>query len=253
MKEYSVSKIGINEEKSLEFLSNILDNLKESFLILDDNLIIKYFNKTAEMATGLKSSLIINKPFFEVFEGARGSIFEEKFNWVLKNRKEVTFETFYDKEPYKNWYEIRIYPYGSEIAIFINIITPRKLAEQYQAESEQWNQILLENAGVGIGYYNPDGKILMFNKLAAEHLNGSPEDFAGKHVNEIFKPKMASLILKRIENTIKAEKKLEFEDFFNAPSGRKWFLSNFVSIKDSKGNVMGVQIISQDITLKKAF
>ena len=253
MKEYSVSKIGINEEKSLEFLSNILDNLKESFLILDDNLIIKYFNKTAEMATGLKSSLIINKPFFEVFEGARGSIFEEKFNWVLKNRKEVTFETFYDKEPYKNWYEIRIYPYGSEIAIFINIITPRKLAEQYQAESEQWNQILLENAGVGIGYYNPEGKILIYNKLAAKHLNGSPEDFAGKHVNEIFKPKMASLILKRIKNTIKAEKKLEFEDFFNAPSGRKWFLSNYVSIKDSKGNIMGVQIISQDITLRKLF
>ena len=64
---------------------------------------------------------------------------------------------------------------------------------------------------------------------------------------------MASLILKRIKNTIKAEKKLEFEDFFNAPSGRKWFLSNYVSIKDSKGNVMGVQIISQDITLRKLF
>lgn len=238
---------------SLELLSNILDNLKDIFLILDDNLIIKYFNKTAEMVTGLKSRLIINKPFFEVFECARGSIFEKKFNWVLENRKEVSFETFYDKEPYKNWYEIRIYPYGSEIAIFINIITPRKLAEQYQADSEQWNRILLENAGVGIGYYDLNGKILMFNKLAAKYLNGSPEDFAGKHVNEIFKPKMASLILKRIKNTIKSDKKLEFEDFFNGPSGQKWFLSNFVSIKDAKDSILGVQIISQDITLRKLF
>lgn len=253
MKNANCSEIGINDEKSFEFLSHILDNIHESFLILDDNLTIKHFNKAAENATGLKSSLILNKYFFDVFDGAKGSIIEEKFNWVLENRKEVTLETFYDKEPFKNWYEIRIYPHGYDIAVFLNTITRRKLAEQSKAESEQWNQILLENAGVGIGYYDIDGKILMFNKLAAEHLNGSPEDFMGKYVHEIFTPNMASLIMERIENAIKSDKKLEFEDFFNAPSGQKWFLSNFVSIKDFKGNVMGVQIISQDITLRKLF
>ncbi len=253
MKNVNCSKMGSNEEKSFEFLFHILDNIKESFLILDENLTIKHFNMTAKKATGLKSSLILNKYFFDVFEDARGSIFEEKFKWVLENRKEVTFETFYDKEPFKNWYEIRIYPHGSDIAVFLNTITRRKLAEQYRAESEQWNQILLENAGVGIGYYNLDGKVLMFNKLAAEHLNGFPEDFVGKYVHEIFTPNMASLIMERIENTVTLDKKLEFEDFFNAPSGEKWFLSNFMSIKDSKGNVVGVQVISQDITLRKLF
>lgn len=253
VKNANCSKIGTNEEKSFEYFSHILDNIHESFLILDDNLLIKHFNKAAEKATGLKSSLILNKYFFDVFDGAKGSIFEEKFNWVLKNRKEVTFETFYDKEPFKNWYEVRIYPHGSDIAVFLNTITRSKLAEHLKAESEQWNQLLLENAGVGIGYYDLNGKILMFNKLAAEHLNGSPEDFIDKYVYEIFSSNMASLIMERIENTVKLDKKLEFEDFFNAPSGQKWFLSNFVSIKDFKGNVMGVQIISQDITLRKLF
>jgi transcriptional regulator with PAS, ATPase and Fis domain len=104
VKSVICSEIGTNEKESFDFISYILDNTEMSFIFLDGNLAIKYFNKTAEKVKELKNSSIINKYFVTFLKMQDGSIFEEILIG-FKNIKEITLETYYDKKTFKNCME----------------------------------------------------------------------------------------------------------------------------------------------------
>ena len=127
-------------------------------------------------------------------------------------------------------------------------ITERKAAMVVIAESEEKHRILLENTGAGIGYYTLDGKIVLFNRLAAEYMGGKPEDFIGKSIVELYGDDLGKQYRSRIKNAAKSAKSVEYEDEVKLPSGNLWFLSTYTKIKDGNGEVIGVQIISKDIT-----
>ena len=42
------------------------------------------------------------------FPEAKGSTFEEKYTLAVKEKKMLTFETYFDTQPYQNWYEVRV-------------------------------------------------------------------------------------------------------------------------------------------------
>ena len=118
-------------------------------------------------------------------------------------------------------------------------------------ESEEKYKLLHENAGVGIGYYNTEGKVISFNQLAAKNMNGNPEDFIGKSIFDLSPKPAADLYFNRIQKAIHATEPAVYEDKVQLPNEEKWFLSAFTKIANSHNKVFGVQIISQDITTLK--
>jgi len=133
----------------------------------------------------------------------------------------------------------------------IHLLEQRQHTEAVLRESEEKYRLLHENAGVGIGYYTPDGVVISYNQLAASHMQGRPEDFNGKSIYAIFPKLEADAYMERIRACLASKATLEYEDHLLLPSGKKSFLSVFTKICDAHQNVIGVQIISQDITARK--
>jgi hypothetical protein len=134
-------------------------------------------------------------------------------------------------------------------AEFLNELTKEK---EKTEESEEKYRLFHENAGVGIGYYSPEGVVISYNSLAASHMDGIPSDFAGKSIFDLFTKQSAEIYFERIKKAVLSEKPKVYEDFVKLPNEEKWFLSTFTKIAKSTKSVLGIQIISHDITkLKK--
>jgi PAS domain S-box-containing protein len=118
-------------------------------------------------------------------------------------------------------------------------------------ESEEKFKRLHETAGVGIGYYTPDGVVISYNNLAAQYMGGKPEDYVGKSIYDLFPKASADVYVERLQKAAATDEKQDYEDKVELPKDHKWFLSSFTRILNSTGKVLGVQIISSDITNHK--
>ena len=185
------------------------------------------------------------------------SIINKAFRGVVDNEEsydlEFPFTTFKGRPLWIRTTAQPVCENGKVVRIIGNImdITERKQAENALRESEEKYRMLHENAGVGIGYYKPDGEVISYNRLAATNMQGKPEDFKGKSIYELFPRQEADFYMDRIKRSLVEESTVEYEDHLYLPSGESWFLSIFARICDSKQNVIGVQIISQNITERK--
>ncbi|MFA6808463.1 MAG: PAS domain S-box protein, partial [Eubacteriales bacterium] len=130
-------------------------------------------------------------------------------------------------------------------------ITDQRKAEKALLESEERYRALFENAGVGIGYYSKEGIVLSYNRLALKYIGGKLEDYIGKSMREFFPKEKAEIYFTRIEKAITSDKSQEYEDYLVYNSVPKWFLSTFTRIINTTGKVLGVQIVSLDITERK--
>jgi len=130
-------------------------------------------------------------------------------------------------------------------------ITELKRTEELLRESEEKYKFLHESAGVGIGYYSPDGIVISYNLMAARNMGGHPEDFTGKSIYELFPTRDAEVYMDRIRKAAASNEMHEYEDKVELPGSFKWFTSVFTRILNSSNQVIGVQIISSDISKNK--
>ncbi len=129
--------------------------------------------------------------------------------------------------------------------------TEWKWARQALAESEERYRLLFEHAGIGIGYYTPDGVLIGYNRVAAAHMGGVPEDFAGKSIRELFGDEKGAEYRQRIIDAVRTSKTATYEDCLELPTGSRWFRSTYSRVGSPNGEAVGVQILSEEITDRK--
>ncbi len=123
----------------------------------------------------------------------------------------------------------------------------RKLRESEQRELE-----VLEHGGVGVTYWDLDGRLLLMNRRAMRDLRGSNlREFLGKSLAEIFGDEVGRQYLERIREAAVSPTPLEFEIHADMPIGPRWYSSVFTRSLDDAGKVVGVHAYAYDITERK--
>lgn len=134
-------------QEANERLNNILSSISDGFFTLNNQLVVTYFNQAAEQLLGLKQEDVLGRSLFDVFEVARGTIFEEKYRWAVQEKHPIAFETYF--EPYQKWYDVRIYPYEDGIAVYFQVTTERKLAQDLLSIQHKLAHTLASMSNIG--------------------------------------------------------------------------------------------------------
>jgi|GEM_PF-5394532 len=170
----------MNKHINIEQLENILESISDGFFILDNNLVVTYFNKPAEKLLGRKKKDILGKNLFNAFPEAKNSLFEKNFKKAINKKIPLNFEVFFKVKPYINWYDVRVYPFKDGISVFFQVTTERKNNESKLKESEEKFRNLFKTMEEGVVYQNADGKIISVNPAACRLLGISYNKIKGK-------------------------------------------------------------------------
>lgn len=139
----------------------------------------------------------------------------------------------------------------ASLGYFIDI-SEHKRSEGIIKEAEERYRSVFDQSGLASNVFDLSGKLIMQNTLAAKYLGGETENFSGKHIDEIF-PAESSKIIKHIMSKTLRNGNVVDEREMPMPTGKMWIRTTSHAVHENSNDVIGIQLISQNITEKKTF
>ncbi len=110
-----------------EQLEQILEGIKDDFVMYDDEWRYVYVNEQAARSLGYPKGQLIGRRIWDLFPDAVGNRFYEQMVGAKAAGREAVFEHYY--APWGKWIENRAYPLPNGMLLFAADITERKQAE----------------------------------------------------------------------------------------------------------------------------
>ena len=154
----------------------ILDSITDAFISLTEDMVVTYFNSAAEQMLNRKRIDVIGRHLFDVFPEAKGSILEENYLQAVRTKSAMSFEAEIAVAPYRNWYDVRVYPGREETTIYFQVITERKKAEEEKARLESTNRQLQKTESLGRMAHHFNNKLHVVMGHLELAMNDLPSD-----------------------------------------------------------------------------
>lgn len=134
-----------------------------------------------------------------------------------------------------------------EAVIIVREITDQVEMEEEIRASEEKYRVLMESLDSVVATIDFEGRFLYMNDIAAKQLGGSPHDFVGKNMLDLFPPQVANNQLEHIQKAIRENSGFVIENMSFVNGQSRWFRSTIEPIHDDKGNVIAALLNSTDI------
>lgn len=109
-------------------VTNILENMTDSVVMLDHEWRFTYANHHAETFLNFSRKDLLGQTLWDIFPEAVGSVFDEQLHQAVNQQITVTIEAC---SPVSGrWIHVRAYPSAEGLAIYFQDISERKQAEQ---------------------------------------------------------------------------------------------------------------------------
>jgi PAS domain S-box-containing protein len=248
-----------SEEEYRTITESITDYLYK-VIYTNEKISFLFRNPGIEKILGYSISEFKTNPnlFYDIVVADDIEILHSNLNLAIENRENVTFE---HRIKHKNGNYIWL----SNTLIFIKESTRNKiefngvikdisLRKQFEIalkDAEERYRSVFDQSGLAINVYDLDGILIMQNNLAAYMMGGVPVDFIGKNIEELFSSETIRFVKSNLAETIKKGDVTFNESELILPSGKYWLKTIAQIIKNTAGQIIGVQFVSQDITEKK--
>ncbi len=233
----------------------LIEGAEEAITSIDPEGRLLVLNNAAAEILGGRPEDFIGKTIEEVLPPEEAQVRKKTIDEIIKSGTSQNMVTSVPIHNRTHWFKSKMQPVfnnKSEITAILNFdtdITQLKETEDEVVKREWKNHQLLDNAGMGISYWSCDGDLIMLNRLAAGNIGAPPENCIGKSIYELYDTDNADTYLQRIQKTANEKKPLSFEeDLVGTADGERWFSSEYTCIFDRDEEVLGVEIITHDIT-----
>ncbi|MFC1834725.1 PAS domain S-box protein [Thermodesulfobacteriota bacterium] len=247
-RELEIAREEANREKV-----QILEGISDGFFALDEDLVVKYFNSAAEKLLGRKREEVLGQKLFDAFPEARGSIFEEIHTQALKDKRPTSFETYFGIEPYINWYDVKVYPHEQGIAVYFQVTTERKLAEQALQGTNELLEKIFSITHYCLVFLDKEFNLVRVNQAYADACGHDPEFFVGKNHFDVYPHKENEAIFREVIQTREPytvhAKPFEFPD--DSARGVTYWDWTLRPVLDSEGTVEGLVFALLEVTHTK--
>jgi PAS domain S-box-containing protein len=226
---------------------DILGHIADGFLIVDDTERVIYWNKQAEIITGVSRELALGQIVWDCFSSKVKEAYYLYFLQVIHEQKPLHLEMY--SERLEKWIEFSGYPVDQQLSVFFRDITERKKTEQELHKlsliaKETENTVLLTDT---------QGKIVWINDAFTKMTGYTFEEAVGQYPALLLHGPETDpeTILYMMEQIAKGESfRVEILDY---KKNKETFWSELYlqPVRDREGNVQQYFAISTDITERK--
>jgi PAS domain S-box-containing protein len=136
-------------EESDRHNRELLESITDTFIALKDDMVVSHVNSAAERMFNQKRIDMVGRKLFDFFPEGRGTAFERKFTQAIKTKSAISFQIEFTIPPYKNWYDVHIYPRTTGITIYIQVVTASVEEKEKEEKLESVKQQLQKTASLG--------------------------------------------------------------------------------------------------------
>ncbi|MGQ9608791.1 MAG: PAS domain S-box protein [bacterium] len=246
--------------KSYNFLQTIIEHIPVAIFVKSaDSKKIVLWNKQTEFISGISYKQSLGMTAHDLYPKDIAEVFDKFDDEVLASGEilDIPEETIRKSESEKAIIHTKIVPIFNadqkpEYLLYIlEDITKQKQAQSALHESEEKYRTLLESANDAIFSVDLDHKFIFMNKRAAQKMNGTPEDFMGKRLQDVFPDDIANKFIENISKVIDTRKSHVFESAEILFGKKYWCDVNAQPIIDNSGNIKSILFISRDISKLK--
>lgn len=244
------------QQQSQQRISGILSSITDAFITLSPNWQVVYINEKAAELFGPVLQDGIQQDFWQTYPQELGLDHQDNYKTALQDQISQSFEVFYANR--QIWLEVRIFPSVDGLSLFLQDITPRKLAEAHLMQmnedlqtSQQLLRRVIDTIPQLLFWKDREGIYLDCNLQFATYVGLSqPEQVIGKTDADLPWAPAELAAFQASDQRILTTGEIETA-LLKRHSTETWLETIKVPLHQADGTIIGILGVYQDVTARQ--